>query len=87
MAKFRSNPRLKLMDQVREVLRYHNYRTEQTSLSALIILAGISPFILRLIRRLFTTTCIIHLNFYFSSVMTPTTGNPFSAQAAVIFSG
>jgi site-specific recombinase XerD len=32
MAKFRPNPNLKLMDQVREVLRYHHYayRTEQT---------------------------------------------------------
>jgi integron integrase len=31
-AKFRPNPKLKLMDQVREVLRYHHYayRTEQT---------------------------------------------------------
>ena len=30
--KFRPNPNLKLMDQVREVLRYHHYayRTEQT---------------------------------------------------------
>ncbi len=30
--KFRPNPQLKLMDQVREVLRYHHYsyRTEQT---------------------------------------------------------
>jgi integrase len=30
--KFRPNPKLKLMDQVREVLRYHHYayRTEQT---------------------------------------------------------
>ncbi len=32
MAKFRPNPNLKLMDQVREVLRYHHYayRTQQT---------------------------------------------------------
>jgi hypothetical protein len=32
MAKFRPNPGLRLMDQVREVLRYHHYayRTEQT---------------------------------------------------------
>ncbi|MBN2232853.1 MAG: phage integrase N-terminal SAM-like domain-containing protein [Deltaproteobacteria bacterium] len=31
-SKFRPNPKLKLMDQVREVLRYHHYayRTEQT---------------------------------------------------------
>ena len=31
--KFHQNPNLKLMDQVREVLRYHHYayRTEQTS--------------------------------------------------------
>jgi hypothetical protein len=30
--KFHPNPKLKLMDQVREVLRYHHYayRTEQT---------------------------------------------------------
>ncbi len=30
--KFRPDPKLKLMDQVREVLRYHHYayRTEQT---------------------------------------------------------
>jgi hypothetical protein len=32
MAKFRPNPNMKLVDQVREVLRYHHYayRTEQT---------------------------------------------------------
>jgi len=30
--RFKSNPKLSLMDQVRQVLRYHNYsyRTEQT---------------------------------------------------------
>ena len=33
--KFRPNPKIKLMDQVREVLRYHHYtyHTEQTLLS------------------------------------------------------